>query len=637
MKMDEKKRTKILAAGLVAVIAVYSLRSTLDGFLMKPIRDLQRNLNMANAENESLKLQEIKFKVARKNLDDWKYISLPQNQDDAQRLYREWIHELTRQCGFSGPGFEVTPGARSQQKEFGIVGVEVKKAETDLQGLTRFLFLFDQADMLHRISAMKIDSPGAQGNPRLQVSFTAEGMSVVGGEDKTELQPRTTLTGGVSETALEVNVVPNESIAIEDPFRPFLVRVERELLQVESVDGSVWKVQRGACGTKAASHPENSTVELLPVAWDRREKTLEQYADFVKGSVFVIPSPPKTWNPRLSGVSDKTIKPGEEVKFTARAESINPELGQPQFSLAEPLEGMSINSATGEFVWKPAETLGVGEYSTTVVLTQAGNPELKLNAGVKITIKSDNQAPGLTLPESAIAVIGREFIATAVATDDGPVESLRYSLGGGAPEGLSIDAVTGQLKWTPSRTFTPGKYDVEVRVTDAGEEPKSATGRMTLDVQDDNAALTLLSAALSKDGVWYAWFRNKGTGKTQQLRVGDQLSVSEITGEIVSVTNRFVTFRDVEGLWKLQLGQILRDRKLIEPAAQVEKAAPEAAEPIAPPTSASEQSPVDSSRESSLKMEGDSEGKLGQTSDRLSDKPELSSNPEPAGKDSSAE
>ncbi len=63
--MDEKKRTKILAAGLVAVIAVYSLRSTLDGFLMKPIRDLQRNLNIATAENESLKLQEIKFKVGR--------------------------------------------------------------------------------------------------------------------------------------------------------------------------------------------------------------------------------------------------------------------------------------------------------------------------------------------------------------------------------------------------------------------------------------------------------------------------------------------------------------------------------------------------------------------------------------------
>ena len=612
MKMDEKKRTKILAAGLVAVIAVYSLRSTLDGFLMKPIRDLQRNLNMANAENESLKLQEIKFKVARKKLDDWKYISLPQNQDDAQRLYREWVHELTRQCGFSGPGFEVTPGARSQQKEFGTVGVEVKKGETDLQGLARFLFLFDQADMLHRISAMKIDSPGAQGNPRLLVSFTAEGMSVIGGDDKTELQPRTTITSGISESAAEISVVPNESIIIEDPFRPFLVRVERELLRVEAVDGSAWKVQRGFSGTKAAAHPEKATVELLPVAWDRQEKTLEQYADFVKGSVFVIPSPPKTWNPRLAGVSDKTIKPGEEVKFTVRAESFNPELGEPQFSLAEPVEGMSINPATGEFFWKPAETMGAGEYATTVMLTQSGNPELKLNSKVKFTIRSDNQSPVLTLAESAIVVIGREFAETATATDDGPTASLKYSLGAGAPEGLSIDAVTGQLKWTPSRTFTPGKYDVEVKVTDSGEEPKSASRKIALDVQDDNAALTLLSAALSKDGVWYAWFRNKGTGKTEQLKVSEKLKVSEINVEIVVVTHRFVTLRDQDGVWKLQLGQTLRERKLIEPAAKVEQAAP-AAEPVEPATTAEEAPQADPSQELTQKV-GQREGEQSQSS-----------------------
>lgn len=587
MKMDEKKRTKILAAGLVAVIAVYSLRSTLDGFLMKPIRDLQRNLNMANAENESLKLQEIQFKVARKDLDDWKYISLPQNQDDAQRLYREWVHELTRQCGFSGPGFEVTPGARSQQKEFGTVAVEVKKAETDLQGLTRFLFLFDQADMLQRISAMKIDSPGAQGNPRLLVSFTAEGMSVVGGEDKTELQPRTTITSGINETATDVNVVPNESIIIENPFRPFLVRVERELMRVESVMGSAWKVHRGFSGTKAAAHPEMATVELLPVAWDRQDKTLEQYADFVKGSIFVIPSPAKTWNPRMTGVSDKTIKLGEEVKFTVRAENFNPELGEPHFSLTEPVEGMLIDPATGEFAWKPADTLGAGEYSTTVLLTQAGNPELKLNSKVKFTIKSDNLAPLLTLAESAIVIIAREFTAAATATDDGPTESLKYSLGAGAPEGLLIDAKTGQLKWTPSRTFTPGKYDVEVKVTDSGEEPKSASRKIALDVQDDNAALTLLSAAVAKDNVWYAWFRNKGTGKTERLKVGEKLAVSDIAVEIVAVTNRFVTLKDQDGIWKLQLGDTLRERKLIEPAAKVEETPP-AVEAVEPTTTAAE-------------------------------------------------
>jgi len=158
-------------------------------------------------------------------------------------------------------------------------------------------------------------------------------------------------------------------------------------------------------------------------------------------------------------------------------------------------------------------------------------------------------------------------------------------LGGGAPEGLSIDAVTGQLKWTPARTFTPGKYDVEVKVTDSGEEPKSASQKIALDVQDDNAALTLLSAAVSKDDVWYAWFRNKGTGKTDRLKVGEKLSVSEINAEIVAVTNRFVTLKDQEGLWKLQLGDTLRERKLTEPAVKIPEAAP-AIEPVEPTTTA---------------------------------------------------
>jgi hypothetical protein len=267
---------------------------------------------------------------------------------------------------------------------------------------------------------------------------------------------------------------------------------------------------------------------------------------------------------------------------------------------------------TGEFSWKPAETLGAGDYATTVLLTQAGNPELKLNSKVKFTIKSDNQAPVLTLADTAVVVIGREFTIAATATDDGPTESLKYSLGTGTPEGLTIDAVKGQLKWTPARTFTPGKYDVEVRVTDSGEEPKSASQKISLDVQDDNAALTLLSAALSKDGVWYAWFRNKGTGKTEQLKVAETLAVSEINVEIVAVTHRYVTLRDNDGLWKLQLGQTLRERKLIEPAAKVEEAVP-AAEPIEPATTVIEAVPADPSQQLTQKVVGAS-GELGSSS-----------------------
>ena len=574
--MDAKQRTKMLAMGLGAVVAVYSLRSTVDGFVMKPIRDLQKKLAQAEASSESLSRDKLNLQVAQRNLEDWKGISLPQDVDDAQRLYREWVYELTRLCGFSGSGFDVVPGSRSSQKEFSTVSVEVKKAETDLQGLTRFLFLFDQANMLHRISGMKIDSPGAQGNPRLVVSFTAEGMSVVGGDDKKELLPRSTLSIQATDSATQLTVAPNEAFPTWDPFEPFLIRIDRELLRVDGIEGKEWKVQREMNGTKAATHEVAAIVELLPVAWDRKDKTVEQYADFVKSSPFVIPSPPKSWNPRLAGVSDKTIKPGEEVKFTARAESFNPDLGEPKFALADAAEGMSIDAKTGEFLWKPDAKLAFGEFTATVLVTQPGIADVKLDSKLTITIKAINSPPQLKMAESAIAVIGREFTTSATATDDGPSESLKYSLGSGTPEGLSVDAKTGQLKWTPARTFSPGKYDVEIKVTDSGEEPQSVTGKINIDVQDDNASLTLLSAAIAKDDVWFAWFRNKGTGKTDRLKVGEKLTVSEITVEIVSVTNRFVTLRDAAGLWKLMLGDVLRDRKLIEPAPPVEASKVEA-------------------------------------------------------------
>lgn len=568
--MDDKQRTRVLALGLAAVVGVYALRSTVDSMVMKPIRDLQAKLFDAQSENESLSLQKIQLTVAQKNLSKWRAISLPPDIDDAQRLYREWVYELTRQCGFSGPGFEVATGTRSAQKEHSTVNVEVKNAETDLQGLTKFLYLFDHANLLHRISGMKIDSPGAQGNPKLSVSLTAEGMSVSGSEDRSELLPRTTLTGNLSDAASEMIVAPNESFPTWEPFEPFLVRIDRELLKVEAVSDNGWKVQRGAVGTKPAAHEEKAIVELLPVAWDRKETTLEQYAAFVGASVFVIPSPPKTWNPRLAGVSDKLIQPGEEVKFTAKAESLDPELGEPRFTLAEAAEGMTLDSKTGEFLWKPAQDLVPGKYSATVVLTQVNNPDIKLDSKLTITIRVPNTAPQLVLPESAIVIIGREFLMKAAATDEDPMGSLKFSVGSGTPEGLTIDAATGQLKWTPARTFTPGDYEVEVIVTDSGDDPKTTSGRISLDVQDDNAALTLLSGAVSKDDVWFAWFRNKGTGKTNQLKTGDKLNVSEISAEIVSITSRFVTLRDAEGLWKLALGDGLRDRKLIEPAPKPE-------------------------------------------------------------------
>lgn len=565
--MDDQKRTKLLAAGLGAVVAVYFGRSVVTNWVMGPIRDLERKVATAEAQAEKLADQEIQLNVAQRNLKDWKAISLPGDLDSAQRLYREWVFDLARQCGFSGSGFEVIPGARSAQKEFNTVAVEIKKAEVDLQGLARFLYLFDQSALLHRISGMKVDSPGAQGNPRLAVTLTVEGMSVTGTENRAELLPRTRLAGAIDDKAVLLKAVPNELFPVQsEGFEPFLVRLDRELLQVTEAGEAGWKVVRGYAGTKSVSHADLSTVELFPVLWDRREKRLEDYQSLVAASPFVLPAAAKSWSPRVAGVSDKTIRPGETVSLTAKLDNADPELGTAAFALEDAAEGMSIDATNGQFTWSPAESLQPGKYSAVVAAVQSGKPDQKISTKVTITIQEQNVAPKITLQSAATVVLGREFSLQVAATDDGPVESLKYSLGGGAPEGLGIDAKTGLLKWLPARSFTPGKYDVTVNVTDGGRDPKSASAKVALDVQDDFAAMTTLTGTVARDGIWFAWLRNRATGVTLKLKAGEVVRISEIAAEITEITARHVLLKDPAGIWKLVLGGTLRERVLEVPA-----------------------------------------------------------------------
>ena len=589
--MDEQTRKKVLLGGLAVVVLFFLVRTKLDTWLRGPIRTLQSELVAAESSAETLAAEEIQLDVARRNLEDWKTISLPADVDNSQRLYREWVQSLAEECGFSR--ISVVPGSKSSQKEYSLVSVEVRNAETDLQGLKKFLYLFDQANMLHRIASLSINSPSPKGNPRMTVTLTAEGISAAGAEDRSELLTRTSLIAAISAAENVIVAAPNELFPVaETPFEPFLIRVDRELMRVDAVSESGWQVTRGAEETAAAAHAAETVIELFPVAWDRKEKTSEQYADFVKSSLFVIPSPPKKYTPRITGVASKTIKPGEEVKFTAKADGLDPELGAASFSLVDAADGMVIDATTGEFSWAPVADLKPGDYSATVLMTQANDPDVKIDSKLKITIRKSNTAPKITLKDSAIVVLGNEFTTTATASDDDADDTLKFSLGGGAPEGLAIDPTTGQLKWTPPKTFAPGKYDVEVKVTDSGTEPQSATSKISLDVQDDFAALTKLTGIVGKDGVLNADFRNLATNTTTQLKEGEAVVVSEINAEIVSIAARFVTMKDAAGIWKLKLGDSLRQRELIEPA-------PKSEEPAAPvkPETATQEPPATSKEE----------------------------------------
>ena len=59
--MDDQKRTKILAGGLVAVILVFVLRTRVDNWLRGPIRALQNEITAAEGSAETLQADEIRL------------------------------------------------------------------------------------------------------------------------------------------------------------------------------------------------------------------------------------------------------------------------------------------------------------------------------------------------------------------------------------------------------------------------------------------------------------------------------------------------------------------------------------------------------------------------------------------------
>ncbi|MCA9086863.1 MAG: cadherin repeat domain-containing protein, partial [Planctomycetaceae bacterium] len=253
--------------------------------------------------------------------------------------------------------------------------------------------------------------------------------------------------------------------------------------------------------------------------------------------------------------------------MTAKAEDFNPDVGTPVFALEAAAEGMSINAETGEIQWSTSADIAPGRYSGKVILTQKNNDELRVEKDFTVTVQLPNDAPSIEVPPEAVAVIGREFILTVAASDDGPTESLHYSLtGDNVPSGLAVDEKQGVLKWTPPRTFSPGEYKVNVTVTDSGEPAKSATGIVNLKVQDDTAAMTKFTGVVDRDGVPMAWFWNQAQNRKPELRVGQHIVEADINAEITEIDRRHVLMKDAAGVWRLNLGETLRQRQLIEPA-----------------------------------------------------------------------
>jgi hypothetical protein len=180
--------------------------------------------------------------------------------------------------------------------------------------------------------------------------------------------------------------------------------------------------------------------------------------------------------PTFTSVPVTTARVGRLYNYDANA--TDPDAGDTlTYALDVAPAGMAIDAATGLIAWTPA--IGqAGTQNVTVRVTDSGTPPLFATQSFQIAVAA-NQAPTITSTPVTAATVGQPYAYDVNATDpDG--DTLTYALDV-APAGMTINAATGLIAWTPAAGQV-GPNGVTARATDNGTPPLSATQNFTVTV-----------------------------------------------------------------------------------------------------------------------------------------------------------
>ena len=226
-------------------------------------------------------------------------------------------------------------------------------------------------------------------------------------------------------------------------------------------------------------------------------------------SIFVEPLPDRA--PVMQPVSDQSVDEGDELEVFLTATDEDTPLEDLRFQILSGPDGASVDAVTGRLTWTPTEAQGPGQYEIEVQVVDTSS--LSDRETIRVEVFEVNQAPRIEAIEDQVLAVEESLQLSVVAIDaDEPANTLTYSIVSG-PSGATIDALTGQINWTPTIEQTPGVYDFEVAVADGqgGSDTETFQVRVgtlnsspVLDaiedqIVDENTTLTLVARATDAD------------------------------------------------------------------------------------------------------------------------------------------
>ncbi len=151
-----------------------------------------------------------------------------------------------------------------------------------------------------------------------------------------------------------------------------------------------------------------------------------------------------------------------------------------------------FDPATGAVVYTPGPDFnGTDSFTFTVTDDDAAGDPANLTSSpavVSITVSPVDDAPRFHATASKSVYPSQTVRLRVEAYDvDVPAGTIRYSLEPGSPEGMSIDAVTGEILWTVPNAYPAGTITLTVRATEydaEGTAGLSSLGSAEVVVQD---------------------------------------------------------------------------------------------------------------------------------------------------------
>lgn len=545
-----QQREKILATALAATAGLFVLRPVFDSLFLQPLRERNATLETTKATVSGLEDKDYQLLSSMRSLNHYREESLPPNPFDAQREYSKWLTRLALLCNWRNPR-EVL-GSRTPRGPATMVPITIK-AQATLEDVNRLLQRLESAALLQRVVELNLTSPSSDGNPLLDVELIAEGVAIQDAAPRTRLFPTAELAAAVDAT-VALLVVKNPTGFPKAA--PFVVRLDNELVDVTSIAGDQWTVVRAAQGTTAVPQPADTPIELLPL----RSPPADLAGRALPSVQRIFVRTPDSGGPRLTAELTPAIR-GRDWKVTLKAANWDAAQGTPRYELAStPPTGMTLNPQSGVLEWMPPEEFALGPLDLPIAVFGRDPQSPIIESALKVDVRRPNNAPQLELPETLSVWLGRPWTYTVPATDsDLPNDTLTYALDGNVPAGLTIDAASGRMSWTPDAGLDLGDFEVEVTVTDTGLPPATDQRTVTLKLVDDSAQYTYLSGTIASGGAREAWLYDRSTNKLTIVRAGQEFQIADVTGKVVRVDEDAMDVQSGEQVYHLKMGQNLRN------------------------------------------------------------------------------